>query len=926
MKLLRIAPILLVFALPLSAQQTGTVTGTVTSEGAGVVGAQVVLSHTETGAQYGGLTEAGGRYSVAGVPAGTYDLAVNMIGFSAEDERVSVMSGETTTHDVAMVPSALSLGSLEVLADRAEPRKTPVAFTDVSKAQIQAQLGSRDLPLVLNVTPSVYSTVQGGGAGDARVNVRGFSQRNTAVMINGVPVNDMENGWVYWSNWDGLGDAATSIQLQRGLSAINLATPSIGGTLNVITDPSARNPGYNLKQEFGSGNFLKTTMTASTGPVGDFALTASVVRKTGDGIINGTWTDAWSYYVASQYRLGSNNRVEFYAVGAPQRHGQRSWKLNAATFDREFAASLAGYDPDALTDSRYGFVNQAGRFWNPNFNGVSSSYSGLQFTSTGPGNGVFSRHNLNFINERENYFHKPQVNLNWYSNLGNGLTANTVAYYSGGKGGGTGTFGSLRWDYTYKQRFADWDATIARNASSNSGSRGILRNSVNNQDTWGFITKLQKEFGGDLTTELGIDWRTATIEHYREVRDLLGGDYFNRCFSSGCDSDFWDADAGEGQRRLGDKFHYHNENDVNWIGIHLQAEKSSPAGSFYGMAGWSRNAYDFTDFFTRGEGGGPLQLTSGGLTGYQIKGGAVRNMGPEWSVYGNAGLVSKVPIFDGAIDDINGQLVENPSNETFLSFEAGTRFRSLNRKFSLDANLYVTQWNDRTSRRFVRDFFGEDDGAVIRMLGMDARHMGIELEAAFRPSDFMRFDGALSWGEWKHTDDIQGSYSNNDRTVTEEYTFFVNDLYVGDAPQFQMAYALSVFPSGGLYLRFQGKTFGKHYANWDPFSRTTDIDAGVQSWQPPGYSVFDFHASYQLSEDLSAPFGGNVKLFIHGYNLLDAIYIQDATDNSNFNGYFDSEEIRRGPNNTRLGSHKADDAEIFIGYPRNFNFGFQIYH
>ncbi|MDE2985241.1 MAG: carboxypeptidase regulatory-like domain-containing protein, partial [Gemmatimonadota bacterium] len=187
MKLLRIVPILLVFALPLGAQQTGTVSGTVTAEGTGVVGAQVVLSHAETGAQYGGLTETGGRYSVTGVPAGSYNVAVQMIGFSADDDVVSVTSGETTTHDVAMVPSALSLGNLSVLAERAEARKTPVAFSDVSKAQIQAQLGSRDLPLVLNVTPSVYSTVQGGGAGDARVNVRGFSQRNTAVMINGVP-------------------------------------------------------------------------------------------------------------------------------------------------------------------------------------------------------------------------------------------------------------------------------------------------------------------------------------------------------------------------------------------------------------------------------------------------------------------------------------------------------------------------------------------------------------------------------------------------------------------------------------------------------------------------------------------------------------------------------------------------------------------
>ena len=921
MKLLRATPILLLaFALPLGAQQTGTVSGTVTTEGAGVVGAQVVLSHAETGAQYGGLTEDDGRYSVPGVPAGSYSLAVQMIGLSADDEVVTVVAGETTTHDVAMVPNALSLGDLEVLADRAEARKTPVAFTDVSKAKIQAQLGSRDLPLVLSVTPSVYSTVQGGGAGDARINVRGFSQRNTAVMINGVPVNDMENGWVYWSNWDGLGDAATSIQLQRGLSAINLATPSIGGTLNVITDPSARNPGYNLKQEFGSGNFLKTTMTASTGPVGNFALTSSVVRKTGDGIVDGTWTDAWSYYLASQYRMGANNRVEFYAVGAPQRHGQRLYKLNIATFDRDFAASLADYDPAALDR----FSNQAGRFWNPNFNGVSPGYNGRQFNSTGPGTGFSSRHDRNFLNERENYFHKPQVNLNWYSNLGNGLTANTVAYYSGGNGGGTGTLGSLRWDYTYNQRFADWDATIARNrGNGDGGSRGILRNSVNNQDTWGFIAKLHKDFGNDLVTQIGVDWRTATVEHYREVRDLLGGTHYY-C-ASWCASDFWTEEQRD--RELGDKIHYHNENDINWIGVHLQAEKSSPAGSFYGMAGWSRNAYDFTDFFTRGVGGVPLELSSGGLTGYQVKGGAVRNMGPEWSVYGNAGVVSKVPIFDGAIDDINGLLIDNPKNETFLSFEAGTRFRSLNRKFSLDANLYVTQWNDRTSRRFVRDFFGEDDDAVIRMLGMDARHMGMEVEAAFRPSDYMRFDGALSWGDWKHTDDIQGSYASTDRqSGTEEYTFYVKDLYVGDAPQFQAAYALSLFPTGGLYMQLVGKTFGKHYANWDPFSRSTDIDAGVQSWRPPGYSVFDFHASYRLSDEMAAPFGGNVKLFIHGFNIFDQIYIQDATDNSRFNGYWDSQENNRGPGGSRLGNHKADDAEVFMGYPRTFNFGFQISH
>ena len=108
-------------------------------------------------------------------------------------------------------------------------------------------------------------------------------------MINGVPQNDMENGWVYWSNWDGVGDATQSIQLQRGLSAVNLAAPSIGGSMNIITDPTAMESGGLVKQELGAGGFLKTSLNYSTGLINDnMAFSATIVRKTGDGVIDKT--------------------------------------------------------------------------------------------------------------------------------------------------------------------------------------------------------------------------------------------------------------------------------------------------------------------------------------------------------------------------------------------------------------------------------------------------------------------------------------------------------------------------------------------------------------------------------------------------------------------------------------------------------------
>ena len=64
---------------------------------------------------------------------------------------------------------------LKFLASRAD-EKTPVAYTTVDKEEMEFRLGSQDVPMALNTTPSVYATQQGGGAGDARINVRGFNQ------------------------------------------------------------------------------------------------------------------------------------------------------------------------------------------------------------------------------------------------------------------------------------------------------------------------------------------------------------------------------------------------------------------------------------------------------------------------------------------------------------------------------------------------------------------------------------------------------------------------------------------------------------------------------------------------------------------------------------------------------------------------------
>src|SRR5690606_39385281 len=89
--------------------------------------------------------------------------------------------------------------------------------------------GNVEFPEILKNTPSVYVSNQSGGFGESQMFVRGFDQTNTAFLLNGQPINGMEDGKIYWSNWSGMSDIAQGIQIQRGLGSSKLAISSVGG-------------------------------------------------------------------------------------------------------------------------------------------------------------------------------------------------------------------------------------------------------------------------------------------------------------------------------------------------------------------------------------------------------------------------------------------------------------------------------------------------------------------------------------------------------------------------------------------------------------------------------------------------------------------------------------------------------------------------
>jgi hypothetical protein len=795
----------------------------------------------------------------------------------------------------------------------------------------------------LNTTPSVYATHQGGGAGDARINVRGFNQRNVAVMINGVPQNDMENGWVYWSNWDGVGDATSSIQMQRGLSAASLATPSIGGTMNIITDPTAASRGGRFKTEIGAGGFMKGTFNYNTGLIGEkMAFSTTIVRKIGDGVIDKTWTDAWAYYFGASYQMNDANRFELYAIGAPQRHGQNLYKQNLGAYDSKFAADVEGYDTEALgEDGKFRDEGEAGgvefgRLFNQNWAPISSSYSGQQYWYM-YGDRTVDRHDPDFLNERENYFHKPLVNLNHFLTISNNMRLSSILYWSGGSGGGTGTYGKIPTmdadgnlgDDDYKFYYGrgpwvrDWNTLVDYNSgnedtvyvdksalvrthgSGNNQSVGILRNSINRQSTIGAISNFTFDMSDALSLKVGLDWRTAGIEHAREVRDLMGGDYY---------VDFADDNAPNGKEvGLGDIIAYHNETTVDWLGFFGQVNFASGPLSAYGMFGMSTIEYSYQDHFTVAD----AVIESEPISATQFKGGAMFDVSDDISVFANFGVVEKPPIMDNVIY-FDGTVASDPANESFQSLEGGVNYHAGN--FAVKANYYMTDWMDRNLTKAVSSGQGSSgDTDVIFLSGVNQKHNGIEVEASAQLLAMLRLDAAISIGDWKFDGDANGNYQEDDfdslgnvtGQTTTNYDYALDGLMVGDMPQTAYVVGVTLTPISGLRAQVLYNMYDNNYSDWGPSAREysgDDADADrEQVWKAPGYSKMDVHISY----DLPSIGGMNLQAFAHIFNALDDLYVQDAVDHSQYNSYGDK-------------VHAAHNAEVFLGSPRYFNAGLSV--
>ena len=835
-----------------------------------LVGAQVRI----VGDKSATVTNAEGEFSLQN-PRRHREITVSYLGFKTQNFSVS-KSGQMGT--LGLSPDEVMLEGVTVSGTMAFDRKTPVALSNVTAEDIEERLGGQEFPEVLKTTPGVHANKQGGGWGDSEIWMRGFDNTNVATMVNGVPMNDMENGTVYWSNWAGISDVARIVQTQRGLGASKVSAPSVGGTINILTRTLDQKRGGSISYQMGNNGANKVTFNVSTGmSKRGWGLTLLGTRQWGDGYVQGTDYSGYTWFASLAKKFNERHALSFTGFGTIQEHGQRTSSQN--------------YGP--LTLSEWARVRQQYGF-------------GYQYNPT------FGRLNGKDYNALRNKYHKPQLSLNHDWTINDHSSLSTALYMSIGRGNGTTGEGFAGGSYTdirgasYGQvlntfRNADgtfdYDALYERNAASEVGSMFALANSQNNHLWTGLLSTYQNHINEHWDLTGGLDFRYYNGTHKTVVKDLFGGQYFiDYDQRSKVDPALKPiaADPAWQYEKLGvgDVVYRNYDGYVVQEGIFGQAEYNVGGLSAYANGGlnnityWQRNHYYYEKAQEKSD--------NVNFLGGNIKGGANYNFNDYHNVFFNVGYISRAPKYNAAFmkAETSNMLNKDAKNEKILSFEVGygLHWNWLN----LKVNAYYTKWMDKSMSKYIDAF---RDPAYINMTGVDARHMGIELEGKLEPAKWVTIKGMLSLGDWQWCSNAEGYvYNERGQALAADGTrttvgaadhakanINLDGIRVGGAAQttaslgadFKLGRVLGLHDGQELKIGADWVYYGRNYSYYS-FSGTNLTIGKTYSpsepWKVPSASQVDLHASYRfkIGNHLTATLSGNVN------NLFDYQYIGKA--------------------------------------------------
>jgi iron complex outermembrane receptor protein len=262
-------------------------------------------------------TDMSGRFRLQ--ISGTVRLRFTRPGFAALE--LLVTPADTALH-VFMSPTARTLEASTITAVRGDAA-APVTRATIDQAEIDRRYFGQELPLLLTASPSMTAYSDAGSySGYSYMRLRGIDQSRVNITLDGIPLNDPEDHFVYFSNFPDLTNSLQSVELQRGVGASSNGVASYAGALTMesVSLASARRGGE-VQLERGSFNSNRGSAEYATGLLPSrLSFYGRVSGQTTDGYRRHSSNKSQSFFASGGY-FGDKDVLKVVAFGGRARNG-----------------------------------------------------------------------------------------------------------------------------------------------------------------------------------------------------------------------------------------------------------------------------------------------------------------------------------------------------------------------------------------------------------------------------------------------------------------------------------------------------------------------------------------------------------------------------------------------------------------------------
>ena len=310
------------------------------------------------------VSDSAGNFRIPHLKRGKYTLKATYIGFTPFV--YDFVLHKDTAIQIGMIPSPILGEEVNITATRAQGQY-PTTFTRMDKEQINEVNLGKDMPYILQSTPSVITTSDAGtGIGYTGMNIRGTDLTRINVTINGIPVNDAESQGVWFVDLPDLASSTQDIQVQRGVGTSTNGAGAFGASINIMTSTVQEKPFAELDLSGGSFGTYKTTLRFGSGLIFEkIAIDGRVSYISSDGYIDRAFSKLKSYSISAGY-YGKNTTLKFLTFSGIEKTYQ-AWE----GVPKDSLATNRTYNPSGEYIDKYGqlryYDNQTDNYQQDNY-------------------------------------------------------------------------------------------------------------------------------------------------------------------------------------------------------------------------------------------------------------------------------------------------------------------------------------------------------------------------------------------------------------------------------------------------------------------------------------------------------------------------------------------------------------------------------